>query len=50
MAKVELPKGPKTRAGVHGELLAVLKELQPNDSNCFVNGNQIRTSPSKIQV
>ena len=50
MAKVELLEGLEARASIHGELLTVLKEMQPDDSNCFVNGNQIRMNPSKIQV
>ena len=50
MAKLELLEVPEARASVHGELLAMLKELQPNDSNCFTKENQIRTNPSKIQV
>ena len=29
MAKLELPEVPEARASIHGELLEVLKELQP---------------------
>ena len=40
MAKLELPEvaqaGAKVGGIVHGDLLALCKELQPNDRNCFV--------------
>ena len=36
MAKLELPKFAQAKANVDGDLLAVLKELDPSDSTCFV--------------
>ena len=50
MAKLELPEVAQVRASIHGEFLAELKELQPNNLNCFVIKNQIRTNSSKIQA
>ena len=50
MTKVELLEVAQARGSVHEELLAVLKELQLNNSTCFAIENQIRTNPSKIQV
>lgn len=35
MAELELPKEAQARTSVRGNLLAVLKELPPNDTNCF---------------
>ena len=40
MVKLELPEvaqaGAKVGGTVHGDLLALFKELQSNDMNCFV--------------
>ena len=48
MENVELMKGAETGVPVHGELFAVLKELQPNNLNGSVNENESRTNPFNI--
>ena len=50
MANVEFMKRAEIGVPVHGELFAILKELQPNNLNDSVNENESRTNPSNFQV
>ena len=50
MANVEFMKGVETGVSVHGELFAVLKELQPNNLIGSINENESRTNPSNFRV